>query len=81
MTVTIQSIDRTANGEVEKRTYRGVNPGYAPGSQDPLPLPAEYGSYFILADAVMRGMESLSVDTYVNSNLTIVYDVSEEVDE
>lgn len=83
-----------STGDSESKDFNGVNPKYlasigVPYSVSPTPegsaitgkmLPQGYNTFWAWADAVGRGIASLSTNTYYNSRVQAIFDVNQEVD-
>lgn len=79
-----------STGDGESKDFNGVNPKYlasigvpysAEGSSiTGTKLPQGYNTFWAWADAVGRGIASLSTNTYYNSRVQAIFDVNQEVD-
>lgn len=84
----------TTTGENETKDFNGVNPNYigslgTPYQMQPVPedqsvigtmLPNGYSSFWEWADAVGRGINSLTTNSYNDSRIQAVFSVNQEVD-
>jgi len=77
-----------ATNEAVSKDYNGVNRNYIgnlgterhdPAEIEGVSLPDVYGSFWEWAQAVARGINSLTTNTYNNCRVQAVFDVNQEV--
>ena len=81
MQVKLQVISNDENLQKETRTYSACNMNYFGllGSGSAPALPYGYENYYYWADAVVRGMLSLSLNTYHDVNVVATANMTEEL--
>lgn len=85
--ITVQSTGTT--GTSDSKDFNGVNSNYvvnigfepstAHKEVDGIDLPDNYETFWAWADAVARGINSLTTGSYVRCNVTAVFDTGEEM--